>query len=104
MPLNRSVVPALCAAVAAFLLLLIAAPAAPAADLESELEAKQSQLEKVEERKGALTTTTSDYAEKIARLTTAVTPIRTRESAVRERLAAKQAELNEAVAELDAAR
>jgi murein DD-endopeptidase MepM/ murein hydrolase activator NlpD len=104
MPLNRSVVPALCAAVAAFLLLLIAAPAAPADDLQSELEAKQSQLEKVEERRGVLTTTISDYGDEIDRLTTAVAAIRTRESAVRERLAVKQAELNEAVAELDAAR
>jgi len=104
MPLNRSVVPALCAAVAAFALLLIAAPAAPAEDLQSELEAKQSQLEKVEERKGVLTTTISRYGDQIDRLTTAVAAIRTRESAVRERLAVKQAELDEAVAQLDAAR
>jgi murein DD-endopeptidase MepM/ murein hydrolase activator NlpD len=103
MPLNRSVVPALCAAVAAFLLLLIAAPAAPAEDLQSELEAKQSQLEKVEERKGVLTTTISSYGEEIDRLTAEVADIRNREAAVRERLVAKQAELNEAVAELDAA-
>lgn len=103
MPLNRSVVPALCAAVAAFLFLLIAAPAAPAADLESELEAKQSQLEKVEERKGVLTTTIADFGDKIDRLTAEVAEIRTREAAVRERLVAKQAELNDAVAELDAA-
>src|SRR4051794_6540548 len=104
MPLNRSVVPALCAAVAAFFLLLVAAPAAPAADLESELEAKRSQLEKVEERKGVLTTTIAGYGDKIDRLTSEVADIRNREAAVRERLVAKQAELNEAVAELDAAR
>jgi len=104
MPLNRSVVPALCAAVAALALLLIAAPAAPAEDLQSELEAKQSQLEKVEERKGVLTTTISHYGDQIDRLTTAVAAIRTREAAVRERLAVKQAELDEAVAQLDAAR
>ena len=104
MPLHRSVVPALCAAVAAFALLLIAAPATPADDLESELEAKQSQLEKVEERKGVLTTTITDFGDKIDRLTAEVAEIRTREAAVRERLAAKQAELNDAVAELDAAR
>src|SRR3954451_6664629 len=104
MPLNRSVVPALCAAVAAFLLLLIAAPAAPADDLQSELEAKQSQLEKVEERKGVLTTTIAGYGEKIDRLTAEVADIRTRESAVRDRLAVKQAELDEAQAELDGAR
>lgn len=103
MPLNRSAVPALCAAVAAFLVLLIAAPAAPAADLQSELETKQSQLEKVEERKGVLTTTIANFGDKIDRLTAEVADIRTRESAVRERLAAKQAELDEAVEVLDAA-
>lgn len=102
MVLNRSVVPALCAA-AALLTLLLAAPAAPAADLQSELEAKQSQLSKVEERKGVLTTTISNFKDKIDRLTTEVAEIRTREAAVRERLVAKQAELDEAVAQLDAA-
>ncbi len=104
MPLNRSVVPALCAAVAAFLALLIAAPAAPAADLQSELETKRSQLEKVEERKGVLTTTIAGFGDKIDRLTAEVAEIRTRESAVRERLVVKQAELDEAQAELDGAR
>ncbi|HET7590637.1 MAG TPA: peptidoglycan DD-metalloendopeptidase family protein [Solirubrobacterales bacterium] len=104
MPLHRSVVSALCAAAAALLLLFIAAPAAPAADLQSELEHKQSQLSKVEERKGVLTTTIAHFKDRIERLTGEVAAIRTREAAVRERLAAKQAELNEAVAELDEAR
>src|SRR3954453_3337902 len=104
MVLNRSAVPALCAAVAALLTLLVAAPAAPAADLQSELEAKRSQLEKVEERKGVLTTTISHFGDQIERLTGEVADIRTREAAVRERLVAKEAELSEAVAELDAAR
>jgi len=103
MVLNRSVATALCAAAAAFLILLVAAPAAPAADLQSELEDKQSQLEKVEEKKGVLTTTIAGFKDKIDRLTAEVAEIRTRESAVRERLAAKQAELDEAVAALDAA-
>src|SRR5213082_2350216 len=100
---NRSVATAISIAAAA-LLMLVAAPAAPAADLQSELDAKQSQLEKVEERKGVLTTTIAGFGDKIDRLTAEVADIRTRESAVRERLAVKQAELNEAVAELDAAR
>jgi murein DD-endopeptidase MepM/ murein hydrolase activator NlpD len=104
MVLNRSVAGVLCAAVAALLILLVAAPAAPAADLQSELEAKQSQLSKVEERKGVLTTTISGYKDKIDRLTAEVAEIRNREAAVRSRLVAKQAELNQAVAELDAAR
>ena len=103
MVLNRSVATALCAAAAALLILLIAAPAAPAADLQSELENKQAQLEKVEERKGVLTTTIANFGDKIDRLTAEVADIRNREAAVRERLVAKQAELDEAVAELDTA-
>jgi murein DD-endopeptidase MepM/ murein hydrolase activator NlpD len=101
---NRSVATALTAAVAAFLMLLLAAPAAPAADLQSELEDQQSQLGKVEERSGVLTTTISSYGEKIDRLTAVVAGIRDREAAVRSRLVAKQAELDYAVAVLDAAR
>ena len=85
-------------------MLLIAAPAAPAADLQSELEAKQSKLEKVEERSGVLTTTISHYGDKIDRLIAEVADIRNREAAVRVRLVAKQAELDQAVAQLDAAR
>jgi murein DD-endopeptidase MepM/ murein hydrolase activator NlpD len=103
MVLNRSVAGALCAALAALLVLLAAAPAAPAADLQTELEAKQSKLEKVEERKGVLTTTIAGFKDKIDRLTVEVADIRTREAAVRERLAAKQAELDDAVAVLDTA-
>jgi peptidoglycan DL-endopeptidase CwlO len=103
MVLNRSVVTALCAAAAALLTLLVAVPAAPAADLQSELEGKQSQLEKVEERKGVLTTTIAGFKDKIERLTAEVAEIRTREAGVRERLSAKQAELDEAVAVLDTA-
>src|SRR5215212_717431 len=104
MVLNRSAVTVLLAAAAALLMLLIAAASAPAADLQSELEAKRSQLERVEERKGVLTTTISHFGDQIERLTGEVAEIRTREAAVRERLVVKEAELSEAVAELDAAR
>jgi len=104
MVLKRPVATALLAAVAALLMLLIAAPAAPAADLQSELEDKQSKLEKVEERSGVLTTTISHYGKTIDRLTTEVAGIRNREAAVRQRLVAKQAELDQAVAVLDVAR
>jgi len=99
----RSGATAISVAAAAFITLLLAAPAAPAADLQSELEAKQSRLEKVEERKGVLTTTIAGFGDKIDRLTAEVADIRARESAVRERLAAKQAELDEAQEQLDAA-
>lgn len=104
MVLNRSVVTALCAAAAALLALLVAAPAAPAEDLQSQLEARQSQLQKVEHRKGVLTTTISHFGDKIDRLAGEVAGIRSRETAVRERLVVKQAELDKAVAVLDPAR
>jgi murein DD-endopeptidase MepM/ murein hydrolase activator NlpD len=104
MVLNRSVVPALCAAAAALLALLLIPAAAPAEDLQSQLEAKQSQLQKVEHHKGVLTTTISHFGDKIDRLSTAVAGIRSREAAVRERLVTKQAELDQAVAVLDTAR
>ncbi len=104
MPRTRPAVSALLAAGAALLILLVAAPAAPAEDLQSELEAKQSKLQKVEERGGVLTTTISHYGEKIDRLTAEVADIRDREAAVRSRLVAKQAELDQAVTQLDAAR
>lgn len=102
MVLNRLVAGAFCAAVAALLCLLAAAPA-PAADLQSQLEQRQSQLSKVEEREGVLTTTIAHYKDETLRLTSEVAGIRNREAAVRARLAAKQAELEEAVAALDVA-
>ena len=65
---NRSVAMALFIAIAALSTLLVASPA-PAQDLESELEAKQSKLDEVREKKGVLTTTISHYADQIDRLT-----------------------------------
>jgi septal ring factor EnvC (AmiA/AmiB activator) len=84
---------ALFAAAAALSTLLVASPAAPAKDLQSKLEAKQSKLDEVREKKGVLTTTISHYGDQIDRLTGQVAGIRNREAAVRTRLAAKQAEL-----------
>lgn len=86
------------------LALALAPGAAPAEDLQSQLEAKESKLDHVRERKGVLTTTISRYRDRIDRLTAEVAEIRTREARVRTRLAAKQAELDAAVAELDGAR
>lgn len=94
---------ALFAALAA-LCTIVGAGAAPAADLQGELEAKQQKLEEVGERKGVLTTTISHYGEEIDELTGEVAAIREREEAVRLRLEAKQAELDTAVAELDTAK
>ena len=100
---NRSVAVALTLAAAALSLLLAAGPA-PAQDLQSELEAKQSKLDEVREKKGVLTSTIAGYKDDIERLTSEVAGIRTREAAVQQRLSAKQAELDEAVAELDTAK
>jgi peptidoglycan DL-endopeptidase CwlO len=99
---TRPVAMALAFAVAALSTLLVAAPA-PAQDLQSKLEAKQSKLDEVREKKGVLTTTISRFGDRIDRLTGEVAEIRTREAAVQIRLAAKQAELNQAVADLDVA-
>ncbi|HEV7769767.1 MAG TPA: peptidoglycan DD-metalloendopeptidase family protein [Solirubrobacterales bacterium] len=91
-------------AVVATAMLLAAAPAAGAADLQSKLEAKQEKLAKTQERKGVLTTTISHYRDRIEQLTDEVAAIRTEEAGVRARLAVKQAELNGAMAELDGAK
>jgi murein DD-endopeptidase MepM/ murein hydrolase activator NlpD len=101
---NRPVAMALFVAAAALSTLLVASPAAPAKDLQSTLEAKQSKLDEVREKKGVLTTTISHYGDQIDRLTGEVAGIRNREAAVRTRLAAKQAELSQAVAQLDVAK
>ena len=101
---HRSALTALCAAAAALLAFLLLPAAAPAQDLQSKLEAKQSQLQEVEEKKGVLTTTISRYGAEIDRLTGEVAEIRNREAAVRERLLAKQTELDAAVAELNTAK
>jgi peptidoglycan DL-endopeptidase CwlO len=103
MPRNRSVAVAISVALAALCMLLVAA-AAPAEDLQSQLEAKQAKLDEVGERKGVLTSTISRYGDEIDQLTGEVAAIRSREAAVRARLEAKQAELDEAVAELGVAK
>ncbi|HEX5714141.1 MAG TPA: peptidoglycan DD-metalloendopeptidase family protein [Solirubrobacterales bacterium] len=100
---NRFVAVGLSLTAAALCSLLIAGSAA-SEDLQAELEAKQSKLTEVEEKKGVLTSTISRFRDQIERLTDEVAAIRTREAAVEARLAAKQAELDRAVAELDTAK
>ena len=95
---------ALLAAVAALVVLLLCAGAAPAKDLESKLDAREAKLSKVRERKGVLTTTISRFRKRIERLTGEVAALRAQEAEVRDRLNAKQAELDSAVAELDVAK
>ncbi|HKB51339.1 MAG TPA: peptidoglycan DD-metalloendopeptidase family protein [Solirubrobacterales bacterium] len=89
------------AAAAAALVVLLCSAAAPAKDLESELNAKEAKLSKVRDRKGVLTTTISHYKAKIERLTGEVAALRSRQAEVKVRLDAKQAELDGAMAELD---
>jgi murein DD-endopeptidase MepM/ murein hydrolase activator NlpD len=101
---HRLVATALSVLAALTCVALVASPAAPAQDLQSELEAKQSKLDEVHERKGVLTTTISRYGEEIDRLIGEVAAIRTREAAVQTRLAGKQTELDGAVAVLEQAK
>jgi murein DD-endopeptidase MepM/ murein hydrolase activator NlpD len=77
---------------------------APAADLQSEVDAKRAQLSQVRERQGVLTTTISRYGDRIARLEAEVASVRTAEAAAEARLAAKQAQLERAETQLHAAR
>ncbi len=101
---TRPALSALLAAAAALIVLLAASSAAPAQDLESKLDAKEAKLSKVRERKGVLTTTISNFGDKIDRLTGEVATLRNHEAAVRVRLDAKQAELDRAEAQLDVAK
>lgn len=101
---TRPALAALLAAAAALIVLLAASSAAPAQDLESKLDAKEAKLSKVRERKGVLTTTISNFGDKIDRLTGEVAALRNHEAAVRVRLDAKQAELDRAEAQLDVAK
>jgi peptidoglycan DL-endopeptidase CwlO len=94
---------ALFVAVAA-LVVLLGSAAAPAKDLESELNAKEAKLSKIHEREGVLTSTISRYRARIERLTDEVAVLRAQEAEAQARLDAKQAELDSAVAELDVAK
>jgi murein DD-endopeptidase MepM/ murein hydrolase activator NlpD len=92
------------AAAAALVALLVSGVPAYGKDLESKLNDKQAQLEKIQTRQGVLTTTISHYRDRIQRLTVEVAALRSQEAEVRTRLNAKQAELDRAVAELDVAK
>lgn len=85
----------------AALAVYLRADAAPAESLQSQLDRKQGQLDKVLERKGVLTTTISHYSGRIDRLEGQVAALRNREAAVQRRLHAKQLQLNRAQVELD---
>jgi murein DD-endopeptidase MepM/ murein hydrolase activator NlpD len=66
---------------------------APAEDLDSKLDSKQSELDQAKEKKGVLTTEISRYNAQIDQLTGEVAALRTREAAVQQELDEAEAEL-----------
>ena len=103
MPLTRPFVIAFAALLAALCLLAVDASPAPAEDLSSELESKESQLEETQQRKGVLTTTITRNARQVERLSGEVATIRERETTTRARLDATERKLATAGDELEAA-
>ncbi|MDP9276597.1 MAG: peptidoglycan DD-metalloendopeptidase family protein, partial [Actinomycetota bacterium] len=84
----------------AALVLGLRAGRAPAEGVQSKLDAKQNQLDKVLQHKGVLTTTISHYSDRIGNLEGQVAALRNREAAVQLKLDSKQAQLDRAMAEL----
>jgi peptidoglycan hydrolase CwlO-like protein len=84
----------------AALVLSLRAGRAPAESVQSKIDAKQNQLDKVVQHKGVLTTTISHYSDRIGNLEGQVAALRNREAAVQEKLDSKQAQLDRAMAEL----
>ena len=84
----------------AALALSLRAGRAPAEGVQSKLDAKQNQLDKVVQHKGVLTTTISHYSDRIGNLEGQVAALRNREAAVQQKLDSKQAQLDRAMAEL----
>jgi murein DD-endopeptidase MepM/ murein hydrolase activator NlpD len=88
------------AMVLAVSLLALGARRAPGESLQSKLDRKQHQLDRVRQHKGVMTTTISGYTARIERLEGEVAALRNREAAVQQLLDRKQAQLDRAVAEL----
>jgi murein DD-endopeptidase MepM/ murein hydrolase activator NlpD len=102
-PLTRPFVIAFAALLAALCLVGVDAAPAPAEDLSSELESKESQLEETQQRKGVLTTTITRNARQVERLSGEVATIRERETTTRARLDATERKLAAASNELEVA-
>jgi len=90
---SRRGLTAIAVALAAIVVLLALVARAPAADLNSKLDAKQSELNDVKDKKQVLTTDISKYNSQIDQLTGEVAALRTREAAVQEELDKAEAEL-----------
>jgi murein DD-endopeptidase MepM/ murein hydrolase activator NlpD len=84
----------------AALVLSLRAGRAPAESVQSQLDAKQNQLDKVVQHKGVLTTTISHYSDRIGNLEGQVAALRNRQAAVQQKLDGKQAQLDRAMAVL----
>jgi murein DD-endopeptidase MepM/ murein hydrolase activator NlpD len=78
-------------------LVLVVSSAAPAQDLQSELDSKQAQLDSEKQQAGVLSTTIERYSDQIDTLTGQVATLRNREALVQERLNEVQAKLDQAV-------
>jgi peptidoglycan DL-endopeptidase CwlO len=76
-------------------------PTAPADELNTELEAKEAQLEETEHRGGVLTSTIQGYHDRIVRLRGLVAETRTKEGETRVRLRVTQRQLGTATEELE---
>ena len=82
------------------LVLSLRAGRAPAESVQSKLDSKQNQLDKVVQHKGVLTTTISHYSDRIGNLDGQVAALRNREAAVQQKLDSKQTQLDRAMADL----
>ncbi len=82
------------------LVLGLRAARAPAG-LQSQLDAKQHKLDRVEQRKGVLTTTISRYSGRIDSLQGSIDGLRRREADVQRKLDARQRQLDQAEAQLE---
>jgi murein DD-endopeptidase MepM/ murein hydrolase activator NlpD len=74
-------------------LLVLAAPSG-AQDIQSQIDAKQSELSEAQDQKGVLTSEIDQYAGKIEQLSGEVAVLRNREAMVEDELKAKQEELD----------
>jgi murein DD-endopeptidase MepM/ murein hydrolase activator NlpD len=97
---RRATLLTLAAAAAVFAVLSIAG-AAPAQDLQSKLDQKQSQLAHAKSREGVLSTTIQRYGDRLDKLRGEVATLRNRQATVEDQLASTKAELKRDKARLE---
>jgi len=91
-------------ALACLALALTMAAVAPAQDLQSRLDSKQTELDQQHSQEGVLSTTIARYSGQIDQLTGEVATLRNREAAVQEQLEQTQARLDSQRAQLNVLR